>query len=126
MPWVPRHGRHDRAHWRSSRRHEAKRKIAEAWEAIGKTFVYVFAAGYLVSAFLLIASGVGYLKQSKFWGRMVGNVWTVFSIAFSLSFAFMASEKADGGFTLGTMVGLIYPVLTGILLNTTFKEDFVR
>jgi len=31
-----------------------------------------------------------------------------------------------GGFNLGTVIGLIYPVLTLILVNTTFREDLVN
>ena len=31
-----------------------------------------------------------------------------------------------GGFNIGTIIGLVYPLLTLALLNTTFKDDFVR
>jgi uncharacterized membrane protein YkvI len=30
------------------------------------------------------------------------------------------------GFGIGNLIGLIYPVLTLILLNTTFKDDLVN
>jgi hypothetical protein len=36
------------------------------------------------------------------------------------------TSDAGGGFNLGTILGLVYPVITLFLLNTTFKEDFVN
>ena len=87
---------------------------------------YFMLAGMAVGAFLLIASGVGYLKQKKVLGRGFGNTYAVLSIATALVGASLVSEKAGGGFTIGTIVGLIYPVLTLILLNGTFKHDFIR
>jgi hypothetical protein len=38
----------------------------------------------------------------------------------------MLSTELGGGFSIGTIVGLIYPVLTLVLLNGTFKHDLVR
>lgn len=105
---------------------EAQRGMAEAWREVGAGLFYVLTAATVVSAFLLISSGVGYLKQSKFWGRTLGNVYAIVSIASSLVSVAMVPEAADGGFNLGTIINLVYPVLTVILLNTTFKEDFVR
>jgi len=37
----------------------------------------------------------------------------------------MTPADAGGGFNLLRMIGLIYPIVTLILINTTFKEDFV-
>jgi len=33
---------------------------------------------------------------------------------------------AGAGFGIGTIVGLIYPLLTLMLINTTFKDDLVN
>lgn len=33
---------------------------------------------------------------------------------------------AKTGFGIETIIGLTYPILTLVLLNTTFKEDFVN
>ena len=105
---------------------EESRKALEAWQKMGSSILYVMIAFSGVSAFLLIASGVGYLKQSRFWGRMMGNICAALSIASSCVFVFAVDKEAGGGFELQTVIWLIYPVLTLILLNTTFKEDFVR
>jgi hypothetical protein len=71
---------------------------------------------------LLIASGVGYLGQKKFAGLTLGNGYAVVSII-STVFGIIL---LDSGFGIFTLIGLIYPVLTLILLNTTFKSDFVN
>jgi len=79
-----------------------------------------------VSAALLIASGVGYLKLKKFLGRTLGNAYGILSVIYGVTAALLLPEALGGGYTISTIIGLIYPVLTLILLNTTFKEDFVN
>lgn len=74
----------------------------------------------LLTTVLMIASGVGYLGQKRVLGRMVGNAYALVSIASS------AIGLSISGFGMMTLVGLIYPVLTLILLNTTFKDDLVN
>jgi hypothetical protein len=98
----------------------------QAWKELGAPFFYAVLLLSAASAFLLIASGVGYLQQKRFLGRSLGNVYGVVSIAGGLLMALIVAEKAGGGFNIGTLVGLVYPVLTLVLLNTTFKEDFIR
>jgi len=75
---------------------------------------------------LLIASGVGYLKQKRFLGRTLGSVYAGLSILASIVSSAMLSTELGGGFSILTIVGLIYPVLTLVLLNGTFKHDLVR
>lgn len=69
---------------------------------------------------LLIASGVGYLGLKKFLGRTLGNAYGIISLAYS------AMGISVAGFGIMTMIGLVYPLLTLALLNTTFKDDLVR
>jgi len=104
---------------------EAKRAMAKAWEQIGVGVFYAMLALSAVTAILLILSGIGYLRQKKFLGRTLGNVYAVLSIGSSLVTGMVITTQAGGGFNIGTILGLIYPVLTLILLNGTFKEDFV-
>lgn len=101
------------------------REIIRAWEE-NAGLLYVLILLSAASATLLIASGVGYLKQKKFLGRTLGNVYAVLAIVATVVEALLTPAVAGGGFNLGTIVGLIYPVLTLLLLNTTFKEDFIR
>jgi len=75
---------------------------------------------------LLLLSGIGYLKLKKFLGRMIGNTYAVISIVSSVISGIMFPSEMGGGFNIGTIIGLIYPIITLILLNTTFKEDLTN
>ena len=81
---------------------------------------------YGLSTFLLIASGVGYIQQKKFLGRTLGSTYGVLAVLSALIGGLMLPDEGGGGFGLFKLVGLIYPVLTLMLLNTTFKDDFTR
>jgi len=95
-------------------------------KALPNNVLYGMLAFSIVSAFLLISSGVGYLKQSKVWGRMLGSVAAIVGVGGTVAVAAVAADAPGGGFTLLTIAMLVYPALTLILLNTTFREDFVR
>lgn len=94
-------------------------------EQAGSVWSLIIALTF-VSALLLITSGIGYLKQKRFLGRTLGNAWAILSILGSVASAVMLAAAVGGGFHFGTIIGLVYPVLTLVLLNGTFKEDFVR
>ena len=103
-------------------------KVKDDFDAAGITMgfmVFLCIIGAIVGLLLLL-SGIGYLKQKKFLGRTLGNAYAVVSVGSSLISALMLPASGGGGFNLGTIIGLIYPVLTLILLNTTFKEDFIN
>jgi len=68
----------------------------------------------------MIVSGVGYLGQKRFLGRTMGNAYAVTSLA-SSGLGIVVS-----GFGIGTIIGLVYPVLTLALINGTFKDDLVN
>ncbi|MEO0478877.1 MAG: hypothetical protein AAF196_05300 [Planctomycetota bacterium] len=88
--------------------------------------LYGLTAIAAATTILLIASGVGYLQQKKFLGRTLGIGYAVLSIAGTLLPAAMTPADAGGGFNLESIVFLVYPALTLILLNSTFKHDFIR
>ena len=71
-------------------------------------------------ALLLIVSGVGYLKQAKFSGRTLGTLYALVSLGGTVASA------AAGGLGIGSVLLAIYPLLTLILVNTTFKNDLVH
>ena len=74
-----------------------------------------------LSAALLIVSGIGYLGQKRVLGRMMGSFYGISSIA-NNGLSLAVGEE----FSFYTIVGLVYPVLTLILVNTTFKDDLVN
>ncbi len=82
--------------------------------------VLLFLLLLLATVGLMIASGVGYLGMKRFLGRTLGNSYAVVELIGS------ALGIALVGFTIVSMIGLVYPVLTLILLNTTFKDDLVN
>ena len=80
----------------------------------------------LVPAALLIASGIGYLKQKKMLGRMMGSLYAVTSIILGIVNLLIIYEIINKTFGLLGLIGFIYPVLTLFLLNVTFKDDLVE
>jgi hypothetical protein len=91
-------------------------------EMPGVGFLFLVVAINAVEVVLLIISGVGYLKQKRFLGRTLGNVYAGLALlGFALVLAMWPSS-----FGIGSLVGLIYPILTLILLNFTFKDDFIN
>ncbi len=105
---------------------ENGRALADAWAEAGMPIFYLIVATTALSAFLLIASGVGYIKQKIVMGRMLGNAYAILAIVIAVIQGASLSAEAGGGFNIGTIVGLIYPLLTLALLNTTFKHDFTN
>jgi hypothetical protein len=87
--------------------------ISVVWAGIGLS---------ALSVALLIVSGIGYLGLKRGLGQKTGTLYGVVSIGSSLLTAF----GLDQGFGVGAIIGLVYPVLTIVLLNGTFKDDFVN
>jgi len=72
----------------------------------------------VVSVVLLFIAGAGYLKMTKS-GYLAGNAYGVMAVIGSI-IGIIAGQV----FGFGTILGLVYPVLTLILLNTTFRKCF--
>ena len=87
---------------------------------VGMWYVYILLGA--VGAFLLIASGVGYIKQKRFLGRTLGTAYGVLSIANVV----LGVAMLKTGFGVFSIIGLVYPLLTLVLVNTTFKDDLVN
>ncbi|MDF1702456.1 MAG: hypothetical protein P1V36_15000 [Planctomycetota bacterium] len=96
-------------------------KMEQSVEDVGgHTGIYIGIGASILFAVILITSGVGYLKQRRGMGRKVGNIYGVLGVIYNLGFALMTT------FQFGVLIGLLYPVLTLVLINTTFKDDLVR
>jgi hypothetical protein len=105
---------------------EPQRTQFEAFKNMGAPiFVLIFVLS-LISSVLLLLSGIGYLKQKKFLGRIIGNIYAVIAIVSNVVSGMMFASELGGGFNIGSIIGLIYPVLTLILLNTTFRDDLTN
>jgi len=75
---------------------------------------------------LLLLSGIGYLNQKKSLGRMVGNIYGALGVIGVIAIATIFPQEVGGGFGIMSIIGIIYPALTLILLNTTFKDDLIN
>ena len=81
----------------------------------------ILASNALAFATLLI-SGIGYLKM-RHWGRLFANVYAVTAIGTALLGVFLSPAELGGGFNIGTIINLVYPLLTLYFINITFKDD---
>jgi len=105
---------------------EAQKTQIEAFQNMGlPVFIFIFALS-LISNVLLLLSGIGYLKQKKFLGRMIGNTYAVIAIVSSVISGIIFPSEMGGGFNIMTIVGLIYPIVTLFLLNIIFKHDLTN
>lgn len=70
---------------------------------------------------IMIGAGVGYLGQKRY-GRTLGNIYGVLALADTA----IGLAMVHTGAGIGTIIGLVYPVLTLFLINSTFKDDLVN
>ena len=105
---------------------ETQKAQIEALQNMGTPTLVLILALTLLSGVLLLSSGIGYMKQKKVLGRVVGNIYAISSIVGSIISGLLFATELGGGFNFGTIIGLIYPVLTLVLINTTFKEDLTN
>lgn len=105
---------------------ESARQQLEALQEMGPGWLVISCVLSAVTGILLLLSGIGYLKQTKLLGRVIGSLYAVVSIIGSVVTGVMLAPEIGGGFQIGTMIGLIYPILTLILVNTTFKDDLIN
>jgi hypothetical protein len=96
----------------------------EAFRDMGTPLFVGLLVLMLVSLVLEILSGIGYLKQKRGMGWMLGNIYAVFSGVSGVASGMLMKPELGGGFNLAAILGFVYPVLTLFLLNVTFKEDF--
>lgn len=76
----------------------------------------------MVTAGLLITSGVGYLGLKRVTGRIVGNAYAAAAlVGISLELGLMPYA-----FTINGLIGFVYPLITLFLLNVIFRKDFTR
>ena len=105
---------------------ETQKAQIEAVQNMGMPTLVLLLVLTLLSCALLLLSGIGYLKQKKVLGRVVGNIYAISSIVGSIISGLLFATELGGGFNFGTIIGLIYPVLTLALINTTFKDDLTN
>ena len=73
----------------------------------------------LVTVVLAICSGVGYLGMKRLTGWVLGNAYASVAILNSILYAVLLEQ-----FGIMTFVWTVYPILTLIMLNLVFRQDF--
>ena len=101
------------------------RAVLEAFENMNMGLWALILISGVLALVLLIASGVGYLKMRK-WGRTAGNLFAIISIISGVMGAVMTPAELGGGFSITTIIGLVYPLLTLYFINITFKDDLAN
>jgi hypothetical protein len=96
---------------------ETKDEIAKEIPNQGLLWITILLG--VVNVALMITAGVGYLGMKR-WGRTLGNVYGILALIGTSLGVVVA------GFDIGTVIGLVYPILTLALINTTFKDDLVH
>ena len=96
---------------------DQQREQIEALQQLGDTWFIVIVILGAVGAILLLISGVGYLKQKRVLGRGVGNAYVLLSLIGTGLAAAMMPQALGGSFSLGTIIGLIYPLITVYCIN---------
>jgi len=73
------------------------------------------------SVALLILSGIGYLRQTRIGGRMMGSGYAVLALL-----AVLAILAFGGEFVFEMLLSIFYPLFTLFLVNSIFKDDLVN
>ena len=100
---------------------EAAKARIEAFQRIDPSLFAIMICMGIISSLLLLLSGIGYLKQKRILGRIIGNIYGFYGIA-SVIISYLTMPKELFG-TISAIIGIIYPTLTLILLDTVFKND---
>ena len=95
-----------------------------AFTNIGSGVLYFIVVTSVVSAILLLLSGVGYLKMKKFLGRDMGNLYAMTALISAVLTVFIMPRELGGGINLSAILSVLYPAITAICINVIFKDDF--
>ncbi len=79
----------------------------------------------LVAGILLLLAGVGYLKQKKVLGWVMGNAYAAVMILRTILSPIILPPALKGG-TVTVIISLIYPIITLILINFVYRKNLVN
>ena len=79
----------------------------------------------VIAGILLLLAGIGYLKQKKILGWVMGNAYAAVIILHTIVSSLILTPALRGG-TVITIVALAYPIITLILINFVFKKNLAN
>lgn len=100
--------------------------MLDAVEQMGQGTFIAWTVFGVLTALLLVVAGIGYLQQKRFLGRTLGNAYAVLAIIAAGIGAATAPAELGGGFGIGTITGLVYPLVTLYCVNVVFRDELVR
>ena len=107
----------DAAKSASSANNEAADQVSQAGNTVmGVTGVIGFV--FFILAIALMVSAIGYFQRSRVMGYWIGHVYAGLALIVAII------SICTGGQIAGVIVAVIYPILTLILLNTSFRKSF--
>ena len=86
--------------------------------------IFTISKGVL-GGILLILAGIGYLKQKKVLGYIIGNVYAAAMIIYTVVSPFILGAAGNRG-VISYILALLYPVVTLIVLNFIYSKKFER
>ena len=86
---------------------EVQKAQIEALQNMGLSMLIFICVLNILSSVLLLLAGIGYLKQKKFLGRTIGNLYAAVTIISSIVSGILFAPELGGGFNLGAILGLI-------------------
>lgn len=89
----------------------------------GESF-FVFGPG-IIGGIILLLAGIGYLKQKRVLGWVMGNVYAAIMILSTIISPLILPPALKGG-TVSVIVALAYPIITLILINFVYKKNLVN
>ena len=78
----------------------------------------------LVAGILLLLAGIGYLKQKKVLGWVMGNAYAAVIVLHTIIPLILRPDSRAGAVSL--TINLAYPVITLILINFVYKKNLVK
>ncbi len=104
---------------------EAQAAQLSAFQNMSAATLALIVGWRTIALLLLLLAGIGYLKQKKVMGRFLGSAYGILAVIFTLLSTLMFSGAFGQNFGIGTIIGLIYPVLTLLLLNFVYQDDLI-
>jgi hypothetical protein len=79
----------------------------------------------MIAGIILLLAGIGYLKQKKILGWVMGNAYAAVMILHTIISPFVLPRAFKGG-TVSIIIALAYPIITLILINFVYKKNLVN
>jgi len=104
---------------------EAQVAKIEAMTQLSRGGLFFMFGPSVIAAILLLLAGIGYLKQKKVLGWVMGNAYAVVMILSTILSPFILPPALKGG-TVSVIIALAYPIITLILINFVYRKNLVN